>query len=26
VGVGADTDGLKVRGAAEIGDMTWHAP
>jgi Protein of unknown function (DUF3047) len=26
LGVGADTDGLKVRGAAEIGDMTWHAP
>jgi hypothetical protein len=26
VGVSADTDGLKTRAAAEIGDLTWHAP
>jgi len=26
VGVNADSDGLKVRAAAEIGDITWHAP
>ncbi|HXM38788.1 MAG TPA: DUF3047 domain-containing protein [Gemmatimonadales bacterium] len=26
VGVSADTDGLKVRAAAEIGDITWEGP
>jgi hypothetical protein len=26
VGVNADTDGLKVRAAAEIGDITWTGP
>jgi hypothetical protein len=26
LGVSADTDALKVRAAAEIGDLTWHAP
>jgi len=26
VGVSSDTDGLKIRAAAEIGDLTWHAP
>jgi PAS domain-containing protein len=26
VGVTADTDGLKVRAAAEIGDITWMGP
>ena len=26
VGISADTDGLKVRAAAEIGDITWQAP
>ncbi len=26
VGVSADTDGLKVRAAAEIGDLTWTGP
>jgi hypothetical protein len=26
VGVQADTDGLKVRAAAEIGDITWEGP
>ena len=26
VGVQADTDGLKVRAAAEIGDLTWTGP
>lgn len=26
VGVSADTDGLKVRATAEIGDLTWHRP
>jgi PAS domain-containing protein len=26
VGVSADTDGLKVRAAAEIGDLTWQGP
>ena len=26
IGVGIDTDGLKVRGASEIGDLTWNAP
>lgn len=26
VGVSADTDGLRVRSAAEIGDITWHGP
>ena len=26
VGVTADTDGLKVRAAAEIGDITWTGP
>jgi len=26
VGVQADTDGLKVRAAAEIGDLTWEGP
>ena len=26
VGVSADTDGLKVRAAAEIGDITWQGP
>ena len=26
VGVSADTDGLKIRSAAEIADLTWHAP
>jgi len=26
VGVSADTDALKVRAAAEIGDLTWEGP
>jgi PAS domain-containing protein len=26
VGVSADTDGLKMRAAAEIGDLTWQGP
>jgi hypothetical protein len=26
VGVSADTDGLKIRAAAEIGDITWEGP
>jgi hypothetical protein len=26
VGVSADTDALKIRAAAEIGDLTWHGP
>lgn len=26
VGVGADTDGLKIRAASEIGDITWEGP
>ena len=26
VGIGIDTDGLKVRGASEIGDVTWRGP
>ncbi len=26
VGVSSDSDALKVRAAAEIGDLTWHAP
>jgi len=26
VGVSTDSDALKVRAAAEIGDLTWHAP
>jgi len=26
VGVSSDTDGLKVRAAAEIGDITWTGP
>lgn len=26
VGVQSDTDALKARGAAEIGDLTWEAP
>jgi len=26
VGVSIDTDGLKVRGASEIGDITWRGP
>src|SRR5207249_743105 len=26
VGVSSDSDGLKIRAAAEIGDPTWHAP
>ncbi len=26
VGVSTDTDGLKVRAAAEIGDLTWTGP
>jgi len=26
IGVSADTDGLKVRAAAEIGDITWTGP
>src|SRR5436309_3107892 len=26
VGVSSDSDGLKIRAAAEIGDLTWHAP
>jgi hypothetical protein len=26
IGVNADTDGLKVRASAEIGDMTWTGP
>lgn len=26
VGVQSDTDGLKVRAAAEIGDLTWEGP
>ena len=26
VGVGSDTDALKVRAAAEIGDLTWEGP
>ena len=26
VGVNADTDGLKVRAAAEVGDITWTGP
>jgi hypothetical protein len=26
VGISADTDALKVRAAAEIGDITWEAP
>lgn len=26
VGVSSDTDALKVRAAAEIGDLTWEAP
>jgi DUF3047 family protein len=26
VGVSADTEGLKIRAAAEIGDLTWQRP
>jgi hypothetical protein len=26
IGVSTDTDGLKVRAAAEIGDITWTGP
>ena len=26
VGVSSDADGLKVRGVAEIGDLTWEGP
>jgi PAS domain-containing protein len=26
IGVSADTDGLKVRAGAEIGDITWQGP
>src|SRR6266566_2254130 len=26
VGVSSDSDGLKIRAAAEIADLTWHAP
>ena len=26
IGIAADTDALKMRSAAEVGDLTWHAP
>jgi len=26
IGIAADTDALKTRSAAEVGDLTWHAP
>ena len=26
VGIGGDSDGLKIRAAAEIGDITWEGP
>jgi hypothetical protein len=26
IGIAADTDALKIRSAAEVGDLTWHAP
>jgi len=26
VGVSADTDGLRARAAAEVGDITWQGP
>jgi len=26
IGIAADTDALKMRSAAEVGDLTWHSP
>jgi len=26
IGIAADTDALKIRSAAEVGDLTWHGP